>query len=202
MPDIPTLCNLTHSIPTFHQLYTASRQRILTRVTLNQLINNETPFFSSSPPVLFEVRAIKTHPLFGPQTAADMRNYRRQQFKKLETAFRALHEQLIRPQTARAPVLLSIEHCRTLRRVEGLVPWTIDQQKLEGIPNYAQEAPNHRSKYWSSHWTSYADALYEPMYIGPELGSDIRDGMRAEFYVRQRRLRAAMRARRRNGIQA
>ena len=154
--DVSTLSNFTHCSPTIRGIYLHERQRIFTRVVLNEL-HDKNIIDLLNPPQLLEVRL---KPLANPATESIT----------YQATYKSLYHQLT--STSKGPILLSFDECRQLRRTIDVVTWRLDKEEGSHTSPHCPNWPNDNSSYW------YIDKdgrnSYVTVYVGVVL-DDVED---------------------------
>ena len=134
MPDICSLRDLTHSSPAYHEIYTSERERIFTRVTINELKGKGIDILTDS--MLVDVRSVRKTTDAVHQTICAT-------FEKLYD-----HHFI----TPNKPLILSIEQCHTLRKLDNVAAWNVSMtstpQDNTIIASY-KKLPSEESAYWT-----------------------------------------------------
>lgn len=140
MPTIWALCHLTQSSPTYHELYISERERIFTRVVINELHSKGIDNFKAN--TVLEVRL---------EPGLELMMYTR--YRSIYAALEEIHDQLSIP---RAPLVLSLDHCRALLKVDNAVEWVVSMSPSDGgiVARY-KSVPRDKSEYWTQNRKCY-----------------------------------------------
>ena len=166
--DFKTLKSLVLASPTMHAIYVNARHKILNRVTYNEMRLREVDI--TTPANLIEVRV-------KPGTVTE-----------LETLRLALKELWSQPSISQKPILLEVNKCKALLRLEEIVRWDYDYDRYYGP--VLRAPPPDESDYWVK------NGRYHAMYIAEEYLNDVLRIMSMEYRAkrleRRRRLEGSL----------
>ena len=164
IPDVKSLKSLVHASPTMHAVYIQARERIITRVTLNEMRGKN---FDLTPTHLIEMRL--SHKVGLPSLT--------RKWDVIRMTFQSLHDQMRDPNSSKS-LCLEVDQCIALRRIQDMVGvyhtsgyhrnirgtdwkavWDVDIRTRK-CPTL-RKVPANRSCYW--------EQSYHRVYLGVSL---------------------------------
>ncbi|KAG7005819.1 monooxygenase [Physcia stellaris] len=149
LPDVKTLDSIEEASPSMKQISRALYTRVVTAVTLNELVNRDIDIFSLAHCSLVEILAVS------------YKSSRLYLSDDLEAALRSLKAQMNDPQ--RKVLLLDTCSCLALREIRGLVRWNVCFDENRVVSTTYMNVPEADDPYWVDH------ALVRSLYLGDEM---------------------------------
>ena len=149
LPDVKTLDSIEEASPSMKRISRALYTRVVTAVTLNELVNRDIDIFSLAHCSLVEILAVS------------YKSSRLYLSDDLEAALRSLKAQMNDPQ--RKVLLLDTCSCFALREIRGLVRWNVCFDGNRVVSTTYMNVPKADDPYWVDH------ALVRSLYLGDEM---------------------------------